>query len=91
MPMLAVFMLFGRRCPRVRCNVVSMAIVPHDQGARGESVCIAIRLTLRNGGSGGTGRSWCRYVVASVAAMLVDIARKGVAHACSVPRISGSE
>jgi len=75
--MLAVFMLSGRMCPRVRCNVESMAIVPHDRGARGESVCIAMRLTLRSGGSGGTGRSWCRYVVASAVTMLVDIVREG--------------
>ena len=76
--MLNVFMLSGRICPRVRCNVISMAIVPHDQGARGESVCIAMRLTLRNGGSGWTGRLWCRYVVARAVAMLVDIVKEGV-------------
>ncbi len=71
-------MLSKRMCPRVRCNVVSMAIVPHELGARDESVCIAMRLTLQNGGSGGTGRSWCSYVVASAVAMLVDIVREGV-------------
>jgi len=76
--MLAVFMLSGRMCPRVGCDVVSMAIVPHYKGACGESVCIALRLTLRNGGSGGTRESWCRYVVASAVAMLVDIVREGV-------------
>ena len=70
MPMLAVFMLSGRMCPRVRCKVASMTIVPHEQGARRDSVCIAVRLTLRKGGSGGTGRSWCRYVVASAIDML---------------------
>ncbi len=58
--------------------MVSMVIVPHDQGASGESVCIAMRLILRNGGIGGTGRSWCRYEVARAVAMLVDIVRKGV-------------
>jgi hypothetical protein len=76
--MLAVFMLSGRMCSRVRCNVVSMATVPHDQGASGESVCITVRLTLRNGGSGGTKRLWCRYVVARAVAMLVDIVIEGV-------------
>ena len=76
--MLVVFMLPGRMCPRVRCNVVSMAIVPHDQGASGESVCIDMRLTLRNGGSGGTGRLWCRYVVARAVAMLVVIVKEEV-------------
>ena len=78
MVMLVVFKLSGRMCPRVRCNVVSMATVPHDQGARGESVCIVMRLTLRNGGSDGTGRSWCRYVVASAVAILVDIVKEGM-------------
>ena len=58
--------------------MVSMAIVPRDQGASGESVCIAVRLTLRNGGSGGTGRLWCRHVVARAVAMLVDIVGDGV-------------
>jgi len=43
-----------------------------------ESVCIAMRLTLRNEGSGGTGRSWCRYVVANAVVMLVEIVREGV-------------
>ena len=57
---------------------MSMAIVPHDQGESGESFCIAMRLTLRNGGSGGTGRLWCRYVVARAVAILVDIVREGV-------------
>jgi len=65
--------------------MVSMAIVPHDQGASGESVCIAMRLSLRNRGGDGTGRSWCRYAVASAVAMLVDIVRKGV-----VKLVSGS-
>ena len=37
-----------------------------------------MRLTLRNGGRGGTGRSWYRYVVASAIAMLVDIVMEGV-------------
>jgi len=37
-----------------------------------------MRLTLRNGGSGGTGRSWCRYVVARAAAITVDIVKEGV-------------
>jgi len=60
--MLAVFMFSGRMCLTVRCNVASVAIVPHGQGARGESICIAMRLTLRNGGSCGTGRSWRRYI-----------------------------
>ena len=78
MPMLAVFMLSGRMCPRVRCKVASMTIVPHEQGARRDSVCIAVRLTLRKGGSGGTGRSWCRYVVASAAGMLVSIVNERV-------------
>ena len=59
--------------------MVSMAILPHDhRGASGESVYIAMRLTLRSGGSGGTGRSWCRYVVASAVAMMGDIVREGV-------------
>ena len=58
--------------------MVSMAIVPHDQGARGESVSIAMRLTLRKGGSGGTGRLWYRYVVASAVAMLVDTVKEWV-------------
>ena len=71
-----VFMLSGRMCPRVRCKVVSMTIVSHDHGAMGESVCIAMRLNLRKGGSGGTGRSWCRYVVASALAMLLDIMKE---------------
>ena len=53
---LAVFMLSGRMFPSVICSVVSMAIVPQDQGARGKSACIAMRLTLRNGGIGGAGR-----------------------------------
>ena len=76
--MLAVFMLSGRMCPRARCNVVSMIIVSRDQGANGESACIAMRLTLRNGGSGGTGRLWCRYVVAIAIAMLIDIVKEEV-------------
>jgi len=76
--MLVVFMLSGRMCPKVRCNVVNMAIVPRDEGARVESVCIAMRLTLRNGGSVGTGRSWWRYVVARAITVLVDIVKKGV-------------
>ena len=76
--MLAVFMLSRRMSSKVRCDVVSMAIVPCDQGASGESVCIAMRLTLRNGGSGGTRRLWCRYVVARAVATLVDIVNEGV-------------
>jgi len=78
LPMLVMFILSGQICPRVRCNVVSMAIVPHDQGESGKSVCIAMRFTLRNGGSGGTGRLRCRYVVARAIAMLVDIVKEGV-------------
>jgi len=78
MLMLDVFMLSGRMCPRVGFSVASMAIATHDQGARGESVCIAMRLTLRNGGSGGAGRSWCRYAMARSVAMLVDIVKEGV-------------
>ena len=58
--------------------MVSMAIVPHDQEASGEPFCIVMRLTLRNGGRGNTGRLWCRYVVARAVAMLVDIVREGV-------------
>jgi hypothetical protein len=54
---------------------MSMAI---DKGARGESVFIAMRLTFRNGGSGGTRRSWCRYVMASAVAILVDSVREAV-------------
>ncbi len=46
-----VIMLLGMRSgrvfPRVRCSVVSIAIVPHDYCSRGESFCIAICLTLR--------------------------------------------
>jgi hypothetical protein len=76
--MLAVFMLSGRMCSIVRCKVTSMAIVPYYQGARGELVCIAMRLTLRKGGRGGTGRSWCIYVMAITVAMLVDIVKEGV-------------
>ena len=76
--MLDVFMLSGRLCPRVRFKVVSMAIEPHDQGARGESVCIPMRLTLRKRGSGGAGRSLCRYMVASAVAMMVDIMKEGI-------------
>ncbi len=75
--MLDVFMLSGRMCPRVRCNVVSMTIVPHDQGAREELVCVAMRMTLRKGGGSDTGRPLCRYVVASAVAMLVDIVEEG--------------
>ena len=58
--------------------MVSMAIVPHDQGTRGESVYITMRLTLQNGGSGGTGKSLCRYVVARAVAMLVYIVKEGL-------------
>ena len=76
--MLVVFMMSARMCPRVRCNVVSITIVPHDQGASGESVCIAMRLALRNGGSGRAGRLWCRFVVARAVPMLVDIVKEGV-------------
>jgi hypothetical protein len=76
MLMLVVSMLSGRMCPRVRCNVMSMAIVLHNLGYRGELVCIAMRLTLRNGGSGGTRRSWRRYAVASAVAMLMNIVRE---------------
>jgi hypothetical protein len=31
---------------------------------------MAMRFTLRKGGSGGTGRLWCRYVVAIAVEML---------------------
>jgi hypothetical protein len=78
MLMLALFMLSGRMCLRVRCKVVRMAIVPHHQRARGKLFCITMRLTLRKGGSGGTGRSWFIDVVASAVAMLVDIVELGV-------------
>ena len=71
-------MFSGRMCPRVRCDGVSMAIVRHDKGASGESVCIAMRLTLRNGGSGGIGRLWCRYVVAREVDIMVDIVNERV-------------
>ena len=43
-----------------------------------------MRLTLRNGGSDGTGRLWCRYVVARAVAMLVDIVKEGVVKPFSV-------
>ena len=36
------FVLSGGMCPRVRCNVLNKAIVQHNQGASGESVCIVI-------------------------------------------------
>jgi hypothetical protein len=55
-----------------------MTIVPHDPGAREKSFCIAMRLTLRKGGSSEAGRSWCRYVVASAIAMLACIVEVGV-------------
>ncbi len=46
-----VMMLVGMRAGRVllsvRCSVVSIAMVPHDHGSRGESFCIAIRWTRR--------------------------------------------
>jgi len=46
-----VILLLGMRSwralPRVRWSIVSIAIVPHDQGAKGESFCITIRLTRR--------------------------------------------
>ncbi len=38
-----VGMRSGRVFPRVRCSVVSIAIVQHDHGSRGESFCIANR------------------------------------------------
>ena len=41
--MLFAGMRSGRVFPRVRCSVVSIAMVPHDHGSRGESFCIAIR------------------------------------------------
>ncbi len=44
---LLVGMRYGRVFPRVKCSVVSIAIVPHDHGSRGESFCIAIRWTHR--------------------------------------------
>ena len=44
---------------------MSIANVPHDHAASGKSLWMALRFTLRKGGRGGTGRLWCRYVVAS--------------------------
>jgi hypothetical protein len=41
--MLLAGMRSDRVFPRVRCSVVSIAMVPHDHGSRGESFCIAIR------------------------------------------------
>jgi len=68
--MLSVFMLSGRIFPKVRWRIVSIAIVPHDHAACGKSFWMAMRFTMRNGGKRGTGRLWCRYVVASAVDML---------------------
>jgi len=57
----------------MRCRVVKIAVVQQDQGAMGKSFCMTMRLPLRKGCNGGTGRSWCKYVMASAVAMVVDI------------------
>ena len=44
---LLVGMRSGLVLPRVRWSIVRIAIVPHNQGAKGESFCMAIRLTHR--------------------------------------------
>ena len=67
--MLDVLMLSGRICPKVRWRGMSIAIVPHDHEGKGESVCMAIRLTLRKGRRCGTHILWCKYVVESVVDM----------------------
>jgi hypothetical protein len=45
--MLLVGIRSGRVLSGVRWSIVSSAIVPHDQGAKGESFYMAIRLTRR--------------------------------------------
>ncbi len=72
--MLAVFVLSGRICPKVRWRVVLIAIVPHDHGACGKSFWMAMRFTIRNEGRRGTGKLWRRYDVASAMDMLLVIA-----------------
>jgi len=63
--------------------VVRIVILPDDQGACGESLCIAIRLARLKRGGGGTGRPWCRYVTASVVAMSLVIVKLGDVTFCS--------
>ena len=55
LPMLALFVLSGQMCPNVGCKMVRIAIVLHNQGACGESFCIAIQLTRLKGCGGGSG------------------------------------
>ncbi len=68
-----VFMFSGRICPKVRWRIVSIAIVPHDHAASGESFWMAMRFTLRTGERRGTGKLWYRYAVASAMDMLFVI------------------
>ena len=75
---LAVFLLSGRIRPKVRWRVLSIAIVPHDHEGKGESFCMAIRLTLWNGGRCGTSILWCKYAVASAVDMLLEGSCVGV-------------
>ncbi len=52
---------------------MSIAIVPHAHAACGKSFWMVMLFTLLNGERRGTGRLWCRYVVASAVDMVYVI------------------
>jgi hypothetical protein len=78
MVMMFVFMLSGRICPKARLIIVSVASVLHDHAACVKSFYMTMQFILRNGERRGTGKLWCRYVVAIALDMLFILEWVGV-------------